>query len=224
MLSKNFKAAIKEFIVNGKAHGFMRLIKGTPALGKNQIFFNWWKNIKYIVIPKYVENIQIRRVGLILEVFTKETIIVERLQSNISTESRNVLLKNRNNILWKVKEYINRNLNPSARKFTDSSKNDSEDRQSVEAVLEELGISKTIYLRAWSISDKDDFQIYLKKSTNSCFVNYYFYEGLMTWEAYIDIKPVFYQYKAMTYMFVYLSKLEDECSQAIKQGWWSFWV
>ena len=40
MLSKNFKAPIKEFIVSDKAYIFIRLVKGKSALGKNQIFLN----------------------------------------------------------------------------------------------------------------------------------------------------------------------------------------
>ena len=73
-----------------------------------------------------------------MEVFTEKTIIVEPLPSNISTESKNVLLKNRKTILRKEKEYIDTNLNPSTRKFIDQSKDDCEESQSVEAVLEEL--------------------------------------------------------------------------------------
>ena len=123
-----------------------------------------------------------------MEVFTEETIIVEPLPSNISTESKNVLLKNRKTIARKVKEYIDTILNSSTRKFIDQSKDDREENQSVEAVLEELRISKTYYLRALPISVNDDFQIHLKRSTNSCFVNNYFYEDLIAWVAYIDIK------------------------------------
>ena len=44
------------------------------------------KNIKYTVIPKHVENMEIRRVGLIFEVFTEETIIFEPLPSNLNVK------------------------------------------------------------------------------------------------------------------------------------------
>ena len=56
MLSKNFKAPIKEFIVNDKASISIRLVKRKPALGKKPDLFELMKNIKYIVIPKHVEN------------------------------------------------------------------------------------------------------------------------------------------------------------------------
>ena len=65
------------------------------------------------------------------------------------------------------------------------------------------------------ISDDNDFQIHLRRPTDSCFVNNYFKEGLLAWEANIDIQPVLNHYKAITYMCAYLSKTEDECSQAM---------
>ena len=56
------------------------------------------------------------------------------------------------------------------------------------------------------------------RPTDSCFVNNYFDIGLLAWEVNIDIQPVFDYYKAVTYMCSYLSKQEDECSQAMKQA------
>ena len=40
---------------------------------------------------------------------------------------------------------------------------------------------------------------------------------MFAWEANIDIQPVLDYYKAVTYVCRYLSKQEDECSQAMKQ-------
>ena len=42
--------------------------------------------------------------------------------------------------------------------------------------------------------------------------------GLLAWEDNIDIQPVFNHYKAVSYMCAYLSKSEDECSQAMSQA------
>ena len=53
---------------------------------------------------------------------------------------------------------------------------------------------------------------------NNYFVNDYFDIGLLAWEVNINIQPVFDYYKAVTYVCSYLSKEEDECSQAMKQG------
>ena len=41
---------------------------------------------------------------------------------------------------------------------------------------------------------------------------------MLAWEANIDIQPVFDYHKAATYMCSYLSKQEDECSEAMKQA------
>ena len=84
--------------------------------------------------------------------------------------------------------------------------------------MEELGITEQEYGNALKISDDNSYQLHLRRSTDSCFVNNYFDIGLLAWEANIDIQPVFDYYKAVTYMSSYLSKQEDECSQAMKQA------
>ena len=80
-----------------------------------------------------------------------------------------------------------------------------------------LEISKEDYEAALSISEDSDYQLYLKRPPNLWFVNNYFTYGLLAWEANIDIQPVFNHYKAVSYMCAYLSKSEDECSQAMSQ-------
>ena len=49
-------------------------------------------------------------------------------------------------------------------------------------------------------------------------MNNYFCDGLMAWEASMDIQLVFNHYKAVAYMCAYLSKSESECSVAMKQA------
>ena len=58
---------------------------------------------------------------------------------------------------------------------------------------------------------------YLKIEPNSCFINNYFDVSLKAWQENMDIQPVFNEYKAVAYMCQYFSKIEDQCSQAIKQ-------
>ena len=89
---------------------------------------------------------------------------------------------------------------------------------SIDEVLCELDIPKADYEYALSISDDSDFHIYLKRPSDSCFVNNYFDDGLKAWEANLDIQPVFNHYKAITYMCAYLSKTEDEVSNAMNQA------
>ena len=81
-----------------------------------------------------------------------------------------------------------------------------------------MGITENDYYNALQISSDSDFQTHLKCAPNSCFVNNYFEEGLMAWQANTDIQPVFNEYKAVTYMCAYFSKSEDEISEAMKQA------
>ena len=84
--------------------------------------------------------------------------------------------------------------------------------------MEEINITEEEYKGALQISDDQDFQLYLECPTGTCFVNNYFDIGLLAWEANIEIQPVFNYHKAVTYVCSYLSKEEDECSQAMKQA------
>ena len=84
--------------------------------------------------------------------------------------------------------------------------------------MKEPNVSKEEYENTLKISNDNGFQLHLRRPTNSCFVNNYFDIGLVAWEANIGIQPIFDYYKAVTYIFSYLSKQEDECSQAMKQA------
>ena len=81
-----------------------------------------------------------------------------------------------------------------------------------------MEISRAEYEAALSISEDKYFQFYLKRSPDACFVNNYFSDGLLAWEANLDIQTVFNHYKAVACMCAYLSKCEDECSQAMSQA------
>ena len=58
--------------------------------------------------------------------------------------------------------------------------------KSVSEVLEELNITEEEHMSALQISDDQDFQLHLKRPTDSCFVNNYFDIGLLPWEANIS--------------------------------------
>ena len=124
-------------------------------------------------------------------------------------------MQQRNNILKKVKNYIDNELNPSKKNFVDSSKEDYEKLKSID---NEEDFSKHDYEEALSISDDNDFQIHYMRPPNSCFVNNCFCDGLMAWEANVDIQPVFKYYRAISYMCANLSKSENESSVAMKQA------
>ena len=149
--------------------------------------------------------------------FTRRTIIAKPLPAD-TPDKTEILLKQKK-ILSKVKQYIDKFLNPQKRNFLYPDKPNYEQIPNIDEVLESLGISLTDYEDALSIStDENDFQIHLKRNTSSCFVNNYFEEGLLAWEANIDLQPVFNRYKAVQYMCSYFSKNETSSSNAMKEA------
>ena len=147
--------------------------------------------------------------------YTNRTIIAQPLSDSLSVDVKNAIMGNRKLLLKKVKQYTDSKLNPSKKNFYNTSKDDYEEIKSIDEILEFLEISKFDYEQALSISDDQDFQIHYRRPPNSCFVNNYFCNGLMAWEANMGIQPVFNHYKAVAYMCAYLSKSEDECSLAM---------
>ena len=90
-----------------------------------------------------------------------------------------------------MKNYIDNELNTSKKNFLESTKEDDEESKSSSEILAYLEISKHDYEETFAISDDNDFQMRCKRPLNSCFVNNYFCDGLMGWEANMDIQPVF---------------------------------
>ena len=90
---------------------------------------------------------------------------------------------NRKLLLKKVKQYIDSKLNPSKKNFYNTSRDDYEKIKSIDEILEFLEISKFDYEQALSIFDDQDFQLHYRRLPNSCFVNNYFCDGLIAWEA-----------------------------------------
>ena len=74
-------------------------------------------------------------------------------------------------------------------------------------VLDLAGISETRYYWALSISGDSDHGLHLKRSVDSCFINYYFIAGIKGFSANVDLQPVFNHYKCLTYcMSVHISQ------------------
>ena len=151
-------------------------------------------------------------------IVTDHTIIAQPLVSNVAADVKVSLMEKRNKVLGKVKEYIDTNFNPSTKTFYDPSQDSYEPALSINEILSHLKLTRAEYEDALSISDDNSFQIHTKRPPNSCFVNSYFADGLLAWEANLDIKPVFNHSKAISYMCTYLSKSEDEYSHAIQEA------
>ena len=150
--------------------------------------------------------------------FTDRTIVAEPLSEKLSEEERSVKLEQRQHILDKVKSYIDNFLDPKTNNFFDRTGSNYCELQDIPTILQGLGLNEDEYYNALSISSDNGFQIHLRRPPNSCFINNYFEEGLLAWEANLDIQPVINHYKAVTYMCAYFSKSEDETSQAMKQA------
>ena len=148
--------------------------------------------------------------------FTAFNIIAQPLEDSVLEDTKRTKMQYRNAILKKVKNYIENELNPSKKNILDKTKDDYVESKSIEEILSLLQTSSKDYEEALSISDNSDFQTLYKRAPN--FVNNYFCDGLMAWEANMDIQPVFNHCKAVAYMGVYLSKSEIECSVTLKQA------
>ena len=120
-------------------------------------------------------------------------------------------------MLNKVRDYINTNLNPSTRNILDLEKPDYEEPKTIPEILCELQIDEQNYYNALATSTDSDFQIYFVRQPNSCFVNNYCNEGLIAWQANMDIQPVFNHYKSVAYMCAYFSKSERQCKKLLKK-------
>ena len=64
----------------------------------------------------------------------------------------------------------------------------------------DIGIAEQDYHWALSISADSDFELHLKRSIDSCFINNYFIAGLKGFAANVDLQPVFNHYKCITYV------------------------
>ena len=141
--------------------------------------------------------------------FTKKTIITKPLSQELHENLRAAKLKEREDILSKVKVFIDKVLNPAkAEKYKPD--------LTIEQILDSLDITEEQYYEALSISVSNDHEIHLKSSPDSCFINNYSPTVLTAWQANIDIQPVFDYYKCVTYLCSYMSKGESECSEAIR--------
>ena len=149
--------------------------------------------------------------------FTDHTIIAHPLSDKLLVEEKALILQQRKLVLSTVKKYIDTYLNPKTNNLYSQTENVYQSDKPINAILQELQISEDQYYKDLSISSDSAFQIHFKRDRKSCFINNYFEDGLMAWEGNLDIQPVLDYYKAVSYTCAYLSKSEDESSQAMKQ-------
>ena len=139
--------------------------------------------------------------------FTDRTIVAEPLSSDLCEEVKTGILTRRASILGTVKSKIDEILNPSKPEYNPN--------LTAAQVLATADISEQDYYWALSVSADSDYELHLKRSTDSCFINNYFVAGVQGFAANVDLQPVFNHYKCITYVCSYFTKDETECSQAI---------
>ena len=93
----------------------------------------------------------------------------------------------------KVKEYTDESLNPSKRLQYNPD-------QTIQSILNRLGITEDEYYDALSTSPDSEFTLILERPPDSCFINNYFKAGLKAFRANIDIQPVFDYFRCPAYM------------------------
>ena len=80
-------------------------------------------------------------------------------------EIKVLVLRKRNEILDKVRDYINNFLNPSKVNFYDPIRDDSIEVKSVSEVLEELNTTEQEYENALKISDDNSYHLHFRRPT-----------------------------------------------------------
>ena len=130
------------------------------------IRINWLKLFKFIITQKlaviYKNSKCCFKFG---RSFTDKTIIAIPLQHTLNQVDKFGILSKRNNILGQVKKYIDNNLDPNSKSFSND--------LLIQEILSSMGITEDDYYWALSISPDNDYEIHLKRSTGSCFVNNY---------------------------------------------------
>ena len=126
--------------------------------------------------------------------YTYRTIVAEPLSNDLCADVKTGILTRRASILGTVKSKIDKILNPSKSEYIS--------HLTAAQVLTTVDISEQDYYWALSVSAYSEYELHLKRSTDSCFINNYFVAGIQGFAANVDSQPVFNHYKCITYMSV----------------------
>ena len=110
---------------------------------------------------------------------------------SVKTIVSNHILKQRCDILSKVKRKVNEVLDPHKDNYKGFD-------WSIQKILDELSISSEDYYKALQTSSDNDFHLNLERSPDFCFINNYFVAGLKGWRANVDLQPVFNYHKCIS--------------------------
>ena len=111
--------------------------------------------------------------------FTNKTIVAEPLSDDLNPEKKTSTVDRQKEILRLVKEKIDEVLNPSNANYNPTL---------TEAdIFKSVNITEEQYYWALSISPDSDYELHLKRPTNSCFINNYFIAGIKGFRANVDL-------------------------------------
>lgn len=116
--------------------------------------------------------------------FTSQIIVAEPFPNKMQDDLKEEIMEKRTNVLRNVKNYTDTVLNPS-KKFSMIRKEVTFKNSMVSKkyLIHFKSYNLTEYDAALPISDVNDFQVHLKRLPSSCFINNYFAEELLAWEA-----------------------------------------
>lgn len=101
--------------------------------------------------------------------FCKHTNVSEPLPTNLPEFEKQAILTQRSNILFKVRNFIDRNLNPRKFNILDPSESNFTKVGSIDEIIHSLGINYQQYEHYLSLC-----HLHLNRNPKSCFVNKYF--------------------------------------------------
>ena len=115
-------------------------------------------------LQRHTENIAIWHVGLIL------ADILLKKNNYCKTKPKAYIMVERNRILTKVKEHIDKELDPAIINFYDRTKEVFVKTKSITEILQELEILKADHENL-SVSSNDDYELQLQSIVLSGFIN-----------------------------------------------------
>ena len=92
--------------------------------------------------------------------FTEKCIVAKPQPSSLKDHKKAGITLERNRILTKLKEYIDKELDPAKINFYDCTKEDFVKTKSITQILQQLEISKVDYENALLVSSDDGYELH----------------------------------------------------------------
>ena len=120
-----------------------------------------------------------------------------------------------NTLLRQVKSYIDNNLYPAKVNVVDPTKDNFTQPLHIKETLDKIKYPRVIITELRQCQKMNILSCIWKGNLIPALLIIIL---MLAWQASTDILPVFNEHKAVTYMYQYFSKTEDQCSQVMKQA------